>query len=235
MCKCVRKNIIDRVEQFGLRAALAQSYRAMIRSVYKSNRHIVFVIPEFGGYSFSDSVVKPLTNERIIRAVEEGDLNEREGDELLGFAGEGCAGVCIEVSERLAGYSWAQFKGEYRFGRSGLLIIPPRHVVIKNVYVFSKFRGKEFGRMLIAACLALMSSGYVPVILTMKENRRSIRNCEKCGFQRTLEVKRWCWFNRRWHMSIVRLVDDLYALRLEQALIEGYGGEFAGSGPRLES
>ncbi len=224
MSDFIRRKILDRVQQYGLRAALAQILRALVRNVYRIDRDIVFLIPGFFGREFHDSCIKPLTHERIERAADAGELNTDEVQSLSGFLAKGCQGVCAEIDGKLAGYGLVQFEGEYRFGCTGQMIIPPDCVIVKNLFVFPDYRGHRLGQKLTEALLALIPSGRLPVGLIIPENRFAIRNWERCGFRRILQVKRWRWFRGRWQMHVERLADGLQVDELEQALIDGHGG-----------
>jgi len=235
MRKFFREKIINRVRQYGFRSALVQMIRALIRLLYKVDQHIVFIIPEFAGYSFSDRAIKPLTTERIIQAVQKGDLEQGEGDVLTGFLVEGCVGVCAMIDGRLAGYSWTQFKGEHKFGRAGLLMTPAHYAIIYHTFVLPEYRGHELYRKLVAACMSLIPAGHIPFAFVMPENRIPIRNLEKIGFRRVLQVKRWRWFLGRWHMAVYQMTDGLHAVQLEQALIEGHSKKYSSTRTKGDS
>lgn len=224
MREFIRNKIVNRVRQYGYRSAFAQIARAALRKVYQVNRDIVFVIPDFNVYAFCDPCIIPLTPERIQQAADAGELNTDEVQLLSGFLTEGCRGVCAEIDGKLAGYAWVQFDGEYCFGRTGRMTIPPKYAIIKNLLVFPEFRGRRLAQKLNAACLALIRSGHQPLTFIILENRISVQSFEIHGFQRVLQVKRWRWFRGRWQMHVERLANSLQADELEQALIDGHGG-----------
>jgi GNAT superfamily N-acetyltransferase len=219
MHKYIQEKITNRIHQFGIRAAIAQIFLFLIRVLYQTDRDIVFVIPKFIGHYFHSSNIKPITVESIQKFGKSGELNAEDVQLQLQFLAERCRGVYVEICGKLGGYSWLQFNGIYRFGRTGQMIIPPKHIVIKNVFVFPEFRGNKIGQQLIAASLNLIPSGVVPVILTIPENRFSIRNCEKFGFQRVLQIEKWCWFCGHWQMKLYRLGCDQNAHELEKSFV----------------
>lgn len=226
MREFIRNKIVNRVRQYGYRSAFAQIARAALRKMYQVNRHIVFVIPDFDVYTFYDPCIIPLTLERIQRATDAGELNTDEVQLLSGFLAEGCRGVCAKIDGKLAGYGLVQFEGEYQFGRTGRMIIPPNHVIVKNLLVFPDYWGHKLGKKMTEALLALIPSGCLPVGLIIPENRFAIRNWEKYGFQQVLQIKRWRWFRGHWQMHVERLADGLQVDELEQALIDGHGGNY---------
>jgi len=158
----IRNKIVNRVRQYGYRSAFAQISRAALRRVYQVDRDIVFVIPDFDVYAFCDPCIIPLTPERIQQAADAGELNTDEAQLLSDFLAERCRGVCAEIDGKLAGYGLVQFEGEYRFGRTGRMIIPPNHVIVKNLLVFPDYRGHKLGQKLTEALLALIPSGCLP-------------------------------------------------------------------------
>lgn len=214
-------NLRSRIRQFGLYSASVQIVRAMLRLVYRVELNIVFVIPEFSTPAFNDPCIVPMTRERIQKAANAGGLKENEIQLLAGFLAEGCHGICAEINGKLAGYAWIQFEGEYRFGRTGQMIIPPNYAMVKNLLVFPEYRGCKLGQKLNVARLAQIPSGHIPVAFIIPENRFSIRNWEKYGFQRVLQVKRWSWFRGPWRMHIERLANVPEVVELEKALKEG--------------
>lgn len=221
-----KHKIVNRLQQYGLRTGLAQILRAMVRLVYQVDRHILFVIPEFAAHVFHDPYIIPLTRERLHQATNAAELDKKKVQLLSGFLTEGCRGVCAEIDGKLAGFAWVQFDGEYCFGRTGRMIIPPKYAIIKNLLVFPEFRGRRLAQKLNAACLALIRSGHQPLTFIILENRISIQSFEIHGFQQVLQVKHWRWFRGRWQMHVERLADGLQADELEQALTDGHGGNY---------
>ena len=211
----------DRVRQYGLLPAVAQLVQAAFRCVYEVNRDIVFVIPVFKGHEFADPCVIPMTRQRIEQAVADGELDEKQAKLLNGFIEEGSRGLCAEVNGQLAGYAWVQLAGEYQFGRTGLLNIPPGYAFVKNLLVRPEFRGQKLGQKLNAARLALIPAGVTPVVFIIPENRYAIRNWETYGFERIVEAKRWQWFGRgKWRMRLTKLSDCTEADSLMKAIEE---------------
>ncbi|MCD6474798.1 MAG: hypothetical protein J7K85_00875 [Anaerolineaceae bacterium] len=217
----IQEKIINRIRQYGFRVGMVQILRAMLRTMYHVNTDIIFIIPDFKGHAYHDPCIEQLTHERIRQAAGEGALNEADVSLLSSFLAEGSQGVCAVINGKLAGYGLVQYEGEYRFGRTGRMIIPPKYAVAKNLFVFSEFRGQRLGQRLNEARLALIPAGYIPVGFIIPENRFAIRNWEMFGFQRVLQIKCWCWLASRWHIKIVRLAGGKYVDELEQVLIEG--------------
>ena len=215
----IQEKIINRIRQYGFRVGMVQILRAMLRTMYHVNTDIIFIIPDFKGHVYNDPCIEQLTHERIRQAAVEGALSEAEASLLSDFFADGLRGVCAVINGKLAGYGWVQCKGEYRFGRTGRMIIPPKYTIVKNLFVLPEFRGCGVGQKLNEARLAIIPAGQVPVVFIIPENRFAIRNWEMFGFQRSLKVKCWQWFSGDWQMKIERLAEGEYVAELERALI----------------
>jgi len=220
-----RDSFVNRFRQFGFWHGTHQLARAMIRHIYNCKENIVFIIPDFRGYCFIDTCIKPFTAERIQEAGAQKILNEDQVNLFLSFISEGSKGLLAEVGGKLAAYGWVQFKGEYRFGKTGRMIIPTNCAIPKNLYVFPEYRGHNLGQKLNEARLHLIPPNFTPIAFIIPENRYAIRNWEKYGFRRVLYLKRWCWFNIRWRMIVTRLADGPQIQEIERALIQGHKGK----------
>jgi ribosomal protein S18 acetylase RimI-like enzyme len=208
MRKLLSAKLFDRARQYGLRAASTQILRSVFRKIYRVDRNIIFIIPEFSGFAFEDPSISALTSERINRAMVTEEMSlDHPGEVFDEFLDEGCRGICVEIEGSLAGYAWVQFSGEYRFGRSGRMVIPTGFVVMKNLYVNPNFRGLKIGRKLNAARLAMIPSGQTPVGFILPENHYAIRNWQKYGFEPVLEVKQCRWLCCPWKTTITTLSD----------------------------
>jgi len=212
--------MFDRVRQYGYTAAIVQIVLAALRRVYQVEQNIVFIIPEFKGYTYNDSCIALMTEERIVYAIKNGELETTQAHLLNGFLKEGSKGVFADVEGKLAGYAWIQFEGVYRFGITGKFNIPSKYAVMKNLYVFPMHRGHKVSTKLNAARLALIPAGHTPVVFIIPENKYAIRNWAQYGFRRILSVKRWRWICGSWKMCIKRLADHDEAFVLEKALQE---------------
>jgi len=197
--------LCNRVLQYGWRRCCLRALQALLRPAYRSSTDLLFVLPDFQGQYFEDAILRPITQETIDKALQAGDLCPAEAQLLTCFLDEGSRGIYAAVYGRLAGYAWVQDSGEYRFGRAGRLTIPPKVSVVKNLHVFPEFRGIKLGQKLNAARLAMINPRRTPVVFIVPENRYAIRNWEKYGFQRALEVKQWRWIGGSWHMKLTRL------------------------------
>jgi GNAT superfamily N-acetyltransferase len=216
----IQNKITNRIKQYGSNAAFVQFTRAILRWLYKLERYIVFIIPAFKGYTYNDSCIALMTEERIVYAIKNGELETTQAHLLNGFLKEGSKGVFADVEGKLAGYAWIQFEGVYRFGITGKFNIPSKYAVMKNLYVFPMHRGHKVSTKLNAARLALIPAGHTPVVFIIPENKYAIRNWAQYGFRRILSVKRWRWICGSWKMCIKRLADHDEAFVLEKALQE---------------
>ncbi|NIL97524.1 MAG: GNAT family N-acetyltransferase [Planctomycetales bacterium] len=226
------RRLHNRVRQYGALASGKQLLRVLVRRAYGSQTKLVFVMPDFSGYAFQHPGIVSLTNGRVTRAVEAGELSAETARLLSGFLAEGSAGICAEVDGCLAGYAWVQRGGEYRFGYAGRLMIPPGYAVAKNLFVFPKFRGKRLARKLNEARLTLIPAGTIPVVLIIPDNRYAIRNWEPLGFRRVAEVTHSRWMDGPWQTSIRTLADLPEATPIISALQKA---EFSGMPVRMEA
>ncbi len=219
-----RSEISDRARQFGFRAGATQLFRAMVRRIYQTNEDIIFVIPHFSGHRFSDPIIKTFTVEHIKFFGAKGILSEKQVNLFCSFIAEGSKGLFAEIDGQLAAYGWVQFKGEYKFGKTGRMIIPPNYAIPKNLFVFAEYRGHKLGHKLNQARLQIIPSNATPLAFIIPENRFAIRNWEQFGFKRILYIRRWRWLCFNWNMTINRLTSGPHSDVLEQALIQGHSG-----------
>jgi ribosomal protein S18 acetylase RimI-like enzyme len=220
----IQDKIVNRIRQFGIGPSLVQIVQAGVRYIYVSNRNIVFVIRDFLSSTFEDSAIVPMTKERIERALVEGVLNERPVRLLTAFLEEGSRGLCAEIDGHLAGYAWIQFGGRYVFGRNGKLEIPPKYAIVKNLWVSPEFRGQKNWTETQCSAAGSCSCRHTPVVFIIPENRYVIRNWERHGFQRVLEINEGRWFKGAWKMNVKHLTESPEAESLVSALERGNKG-----------
>ena len=207
-----------RVRQYGILASARQVASALTRHVYRCEANLAFVISDFRGQEYQDPSIQALEQERVDQAANAGQLTTTDVRLLTGFVDQGCRGVYAEVDGRLAGYAWVQYEGEYRFGGSGRVTIPPKYTFVKNLFVYPEFRGRKLGQKLNAARLAMIPPGHTPVVFIIPENRIAIRNWEKHGFQRIAEVKNSHWIGGCWRTRVKRLSELSEADELIRAI-----------------
>lgn len=204
-CQWFQEKWVHRVRQFGLRAACAQAARAALRPVVEVKRDLVMIIPNHEPRPVELPGIRPMAAEDVEAAAERGELDARQRALLLGFLEEGSRGFLAEVDGRLAGYAFVQLAGRYPFARTGRLEIPERMMVLKNLLVFSAFRGRSLGKRLNQVRIASIPAGWTPVAFVMTENRFAIRNLTVFGFEESLIVRRTTWFQRWTRQSVAVL------------------------------
>lgn len=214
----------EQVRLYGVVAAGRRALGALVRPVYRIDRNIVFIIPDFAGEEFDDPLIRPITRERIQKACRDGDVSPDEARLLGGFLDEGSRGVHAEIDGTLAGYAWVQGRGEYHFGRVGKTAIPHGYVFAKNLFVSSQFRGRKLGQKLNAARLSLVPADRVPVVFIIPDNRYAIRNWEEYGFRPVLEVRQSRRLGGRWKTRVTRLSECAKADALLEAITEASRG-----------
>lgn len=209
-----------RVRQYGLLGSARQVASALTRHIYRSEVNVAFVISDFRGHEYQDPCIQALGQEQIDQAAEAGRLSTTDVRLLAGFLDQGCRGVCAEIDGRLAGYAWVQYEGEYRFGRSGRMTIPPKYAFVKNLFVCPEFRGRKLGQKLNAARLTLIPQDHTPAVFIIPDNRIAIRNWEEHGFERVAEVRNSRWLGGRWRTRVKRLSERSEADQLIRAIEE---------------
>lgn len=175
----------EHVRLYGVVATGRHAFRAFVRRIYRVDRDIVFIIPDFAGRQFDDPLIRPITRERIEKACRDGDLSPAEARLLGGFLDEGSRGIHAEIDGRLAGYAWVQDRGEYHFGRAGKMTIPPGYVFVKNLFVAPQFRGRKLGQKLNAARLALIPADRVPAASTFDSVLAPSAGLRQCDYTQT--------------------------------------------------
>lgn len=221
----IRLKILNRIRQFGFKVAIIQVLRAIFRKVYEVNEDIVFVANEREKRKFCVKSIKQLSEKKVKKYQECGELSREWAKLLLNFVSQGCMGLHIEINGKLAAYSWIQFKGEYEYGKSGKMAIPANYAVFKNLYVFPEFRGKKLGQKLNEAKLELIASRYTALIFIMSENRYALRNWRNLGARRICKVKRWHWFRGNWRMALYDIDNENDNKDIVQALVNGHIGK----------
>ena len=187
----------NRVRQFGLPAALAQIGRSAVRPLFEIERELALVIPNHQPTPVYYPEIRPMTHEDVENIAKRGELSVPVRAALHRFLNEGCFGFFAEIDGRPAGYGFVQPSGIYNFGRNGCLYIPEGMMLLKNLFVFSDFRGHSLGKKLIQARIASIPAGQTPIVFVVPENRVNIRNLKMFGFQEILVVSRTTWFKRR--------------------------------------
>jgi ribosomal protein S18 acetylase RimI-like enzyme len=203
----------DRVKQYGYRAALSQVVRAMIRPVYDVREDVVLA-KDNKKYTASTYSEICCLNEGVIKnAIKIGQISQRKGDLLIQSLNEDSYGYAAIIDNYFAGYAIVQTKGTYSFAKTGKLIIPSDMVILKNLFVDPKYRGKSIGKKLNEVRVASVPAGKILIVFVMTENRIALRNQKIIGFKEILIIKRSTWFNK-WIRQRITTIHDCYVSRL---------------------
>ena len=226
--KWFQEKWVNRVRQFGLRASLAQAVRAAVRPIWCMNRDLILAIPNHQPNQPEYTEIRKMTVQMVEKAAQKGELTQREENRLKRFLDQGCWGFLVDIDHRIAGYIFIQPEGIYPFVSSGKFLIPEGMMVLKNLLVFSEFRGRSFGKYLNQACIAAIPAGHTPIVFVMTENRIAIRNVKMFGFKEMLTVTRTTWFGRWTRQSVKVLCDCEISRKLIQGLESTSGNEEVG-------
>ncbi len=221
----VKSHLSDRSKQYGWVAGARQLLRASARSVYRRHESSVYIMPSFRGFKYDDPLVQPLSRDRVLAALKSGELGGRDMERrLLAYCDSGYSGLCIKINGRIAAHAWTQFSGDYCFfDNTWSLGLQANWAVFLGLFVVPEFRGQGLGGKLNAARLASVPSGWLPIGLIIPENRYAIRNWERFGFERVLDIRRSRWFHGSWRTEIIRLSQHSQADALFEAFVKAKG------------
>ena len=86
--------------------------------------------------------------------------------------------------DTVKGYAFIQSSGKYKFSKNVRMSICNDMYMLKNLFVYSEFRGERIGLKLNQARVAYAKQRPNVFVLVLKENRTAIRNIEKVGFEK---------------------------------------------------
>lgn len=204
----LKEKWFDRVKQYALPASFRQVARAMIRPLYLKNEDIVLAIIDHRPKQCDNDRISILTPSVIDAGNNKWGLPKERLDRLRALlTNKDCAGFIVEKDGQLAAYAFVQFTGIYNFGRSGSFLIPNNFAVLKNLYVFSQFRGGSIGKDLNLKRLSSILEGATPLGFVIPENRYALRNLKMFGFTEIVKVKRTTWLYRFTKQKVTTIMD----------------------------
>jgi hypothetical protein len=226
----LRDNWVDRVRQYGVGTALRQMARALIRPVVQTDRELVLAKPDRNAVVQDEwPEIHTLSPEVVAQAEIKGAITGSLARRLRRFLAEGCWGFMAQVDESFAGYAFIQPCGTYTFGPGGRFEIPSNMVVLKNLFVFSDFRGYSLGKKFNQARLAAVPTDRIPAVFVMCENRYAVRNLRLAGFEEMLQVTLRRWFGRWVSQRVCVLSERSEAYKLAEGFRRTRAGDGAGN------
>lgn len=179
----------DKLRQFGVTAIVIQCAKKLFGSIWSVETFIVYDIPEPDDIDRHESECKEISLESLDIYVESGDLNSAEGAMLSSFLHNQDVGLAIELDGQLAAFGFVQKHGSYRFGRSGCLIIPPGVVIMKNLHVMPKFRGRGLGVLINYSRRKTVPQGDRAIVFVVSHNRIAKKNWVNMGASPIMQVE----------------------------------------------
>lgn len=210
--KAIRDKWLDRVKQYGLTVAYIHIVRAIMRSIYLKTEYIVVAIVDRRHEKFDSANVSILTPSLVEIRKTQWKLPSSKMRSLRASLANDCMGFMIENDGKLAAYACVQYSGIYKFGKTGKFSIPKDMAVLKDLYVFSEYRGENLGKELNRARILAIPEGITPLGFVIPENRYAIRNLAINGFIDILKIRRTTWF-RCINRQKVFIIKDLQITR----------------------
>ncbi len=175
----------DNIKQYGIISAFKQIFLRGISKVYFTNSQYVFLLNKASIEEDSN------TNIDIIEGS--------DSHEYLPFIGRDlCSGEVVFVYKEnsvVKGYAFIQSSGVYTFSKGAKIRLNSDMFMLKNLFVYSEFRGEKIGLKLNRARVAYAKKRANVLVLVLKENRAAIRNIEKVGFEKMALFKLTILFN----------------------------------------
>lgn len=222
----IQDKFVNRIRQFGIVPAILQLLAIPFRPVIRISRDVILAIPEHDPelYQNNYSEILPLNSTMVIEAKIRGDIDNDLAEKMNNFLKDGCIGYFAYSKNKLAGYGFIQQNGSYKLNNNVCFKIPDNIMILKNLHVFSEYRGKSIAKKLIYKRISVIPSGYVPVSFVMVENKYSIRNLKLIGFREIAIVRIITWFNR-WKKTQIILLQNNHIV---QHIIEGFKSNING-------
>ncbi len=222
MARLYQQKWVDRRLQYGVVAALKQLIQVPFRKMRRCDDLVVLAVFEkvpIREEMFPD--VEELTGAMLEDSNLVADVSSRMLKTLFGFLEAGLRGFAIRRDGKLAGYSFVQPEKshEFRFGHA--FRIPEKTELLKNLFVFSEFRGLSLGKQLNAARVDSVGGELTPIVFVIRANKVAIRNLKIFGFEEAVRVKRTLWFGRMFSQSITVLSEREESVRISEGFAKG--------------
>jgi len=214
----LQKNLIDRWLQFGGKAALRQTLSFPFRFLCKKKQSIVLIVENHNRPPQTVEGAQRVTFPLIDAARRREMLSDIDAQRFRNFLDSGCLGFWIEQEGQICGHAFVQMEGIYTFGQTGAYRLPPNTAMLRNLEVYSRFRGRGLGPQLNRLRLGAIPEGYIPMGLVIPENRYALRNLQALGFDPVMLVTRHTWC-RRWTRQRLHYLKET---DLTRRLAEGF-------------
>lgn len=179
----------DRIKQFGYISTLKTAFKALVRPVFKISEFEVLVINNHKSTVINNSV-RLISIEKLIYWKEKNEISAVEYKRFFKFINNHCIGYYIEIENRLAAWGFVQTNGQYKYGNS-FYQIPNNVNILKNLFVKPEYRGMSLGKFINETRVGNISSGSLPCVFVIPENRYAIRNLKKVGFENSLRISQY--------------------------------------------
>ena len=214
--------LINKYKQYGTIVTINRIIKAVIRPVFWVDKNIVMAIKYHKPYQEQNKYILKITKNIIDEYSSNGKLSKNEANNINNYILEGCKGFIALYDREIAGYAFVQTHGIYTFGYSGSLKIPEKVAILRNLFVFEKFRGKSIGKILNIERINSIPEGYTPVGFVIPENRYAIRNLKYCGFEELMIVKITTIFYKWSRLKIINKKYDILTDNLIKGLSTKY-------------
>lgn len=218
--KVFHNKLLNHFRQFGLFATLMRLLKVIIRPIIRINKNIVLAISDHQpdkNNKFPE--IKNMTIFTVDKAEKKGELNKIQAQMLRKFLSEGCQGFIAYVDNNLAGYSFIQKSGIYLFSHKGRFKIPENMFLLKNLFVFPKYRGKSIGKKLNQIRISSIPKDKIPIVFVTSDNTYAIRNLKVYGFCEFIVVRVIIWFAKWSSQKVIKLY---YENNLSKNINEGF-------------
>lgn len=179
------KKLSDNIKQYGVVAVIEQIIFRCISKVYFVSSQYVFLLnDEHEAEKLDDNI---------------DIIDGKDSHEYLKFIGRSLSPEEIVFIYRegniVKGYAFIQSAGEYKFSKNIRMSLCDDMYMLKNLFVYSEFRGERIGLKLNQARAAFAKQRPNVFVLVLKENRTAIRNIEKVGFEKVALFRLKILFN----------------------------------------
>lgn len=161
-------------------------------------------IPEHKPAHFDEKIhhVCKITHNLSDQVFSRGEIREKVKTKIQQFLKEGSIGYFIMFENKIAGFAFIQNNGIYHFCKRGRFNIPYNMSVLKNLYIYPKYRGKSLGQILNNVRISNIPTGRIPLGFVVKDNKYAIRNLAKVGFVKIITIRVVTYFGSHAKQSI---------------------------------
>ena len=166
----------DNIKQYGMLIAFKQVFMRFFVKFYYVNRQYIFKL------RFNDGTLTTTIDPNI------NILDGSENEQYLPFIKRGLTqdeiAFVYQTEGVIKGYALIQKSGRYPFSRGASFYLEEDMFMLKNLFVYSAFRGERIGLKLNQARVSYALQRPNVLVLVLKENKTAIKNIEKVGFEK---------------------------------------------------